>query len=199
MGKFCKRSILSFVFVMLGLASAQPAPTVTQVRIFTPFVGGNLSIGLAVTSEVSGSCFASSVASSERPDAWRCTSDNAILDPCFENLLGDDKTLACAEDPFSANVVMLTLTSDLPDPTVTDEPDFMTSLPWALELDNGQQCTLLTGATAPVAGMRINYGCTDGAQVVGEIDRTLPLWRVFYQAASKSLSLNQVGITTAWY
>lgn len=190
--------LLGFLVIVSGWAMAQQAPLLTQVRIFTPFNSSGLVVGLEATSQVSGSCFASSAASPERPDAWRCSSDNAILDPCFQNLLGDGKTLACAEDPFSANVTLLTLTADLPDSTVKDVPDF-TSLLWAVELENGQQCTLLTGATAPVAGMRINYGCSDGAQVVGSPDQTLPLWRVFYQTENRSLSLDQVGVTTAWY
>ena len=192
--------LLVFLVVVSGWAIAQQPSSLTQVRIFTPFnPGGDLVVGLAVTSEVQGTCVGGSAASPERPDAWRCMVDNAVLDPCFQNLLGDGKALACAEDPFSANVVMLTLTSDLPDPTITGEPDFTSSMPWAVELENGQQCTLLTGATAPVAGMRINYGCSDGAQVVGSPDQTLPLWRVFYQTENRSLSLDQVGVTTAWY
>jgi len=71
-------------------------------------------------------------------------------------------------------------------------------MPWALELGNGQRCVILTGATAPVVGMRINYGCGTGAQVVGDVDRSLPMWKVFYQG-EKSISLNQVDVLTAWY
>lgn len=181
------------------LSCAQEASTSTQVRIFTPYTTNGLSIGLAVTDEVSGSCFASSVASGARPDAWRCTVDNTIYDPCFENLFGDQKTLACAESPFPANVVLLTLTADLPAAQHIGELDVTKAMPWALELENGEKCTLLTGATASVAGMRINYGCSENAYVVGSIDRSLPLWRVFYQTINRSLSLNQLGVTTAWY
>lgn len=113
--------------------------------------------------------------------------------------MGDGGTLVCAEDPFSAEVVALTLSTPLPDPVAMDEPDFAAGLPWALELVNGRRCILLTGATASVAGMRINYGCPDGAQVVGEIDRRLPRWRVFYGTATRSLFQEQVGVATAWY
>lgn len=193
-----KRCALSFLVVVCSWASAQGGPA-TQTRVFTPFTPtGDLVVGLNVTGEVKGRCDTNSAASPERPDAWRCSAGNEILDPCFQNLLGDEKVLACAEDPFSADVVTLTLTTDLPDPTVTDAPTFG-GLPWALELTNGQRCTLLTGATAPVAGLRINYGCPDGAQVVGGTNRRLPRWRVFYQTATRSLSLDQVGVKAAWY
>ena len=194
------RCVLSLVVFMCSWAGAQPASAVTQTRVFTPFnARGERVVGLAVTGEVEGGCDVNSAATPERPDAWRCSAENEVLDPCFQNLLGDGGTLACAEDPFSAEVVMLTLSTPLPDPAATDEPDFAAGLPWALELANGQRCTLLTGATASIAGMRINFGCLDGAQVVGELDRRLPRWRVFYGTAARSLFLEQVGVATTWY
>lgn len=64
---------------------------------------------------------------------------------------------------------------------------------------NAQTCTPLTGATAPIARMRINYGCGDDAHVAGSVDRSRPLWRVFYGTPNRSLSLQQVAVTTAWY
>lgn len=181
-----------------GFAAAQQFPAATTVRIFTPFNAGGLVVGLDSTEELTGSCFTGSIATPERPDAWRCSSDNAILDPCFQDILGDHTTLACAQEPFSADVILLTLTAALPEPEASEEPAF-SGLPWALELDNGQQCTLLTGATAPIAGLRINYGCSGGSLVAGPVDRSLPAWRVFYQTADRSLSLDQVHVATAWY
>jgi hypothetical protein len=93
--------------------------------------------------------------------------------------------------------VLLTLTQPLP-----SEPRKETSraeaLPWAIELANGQRCTLFTGAMPPVAGMRINYGCPGGLQVVGDIDRSQPLWRVFFQG-EKSIALEQVDVAVAWF
>ena len=197
---------LKFVVALLTLAaistasvaSAQTAmPARTQIKLFTPFHQGSLSVGVAATDQGSGSCFARSVASAARPDAWRCTMGNAVLDPCFANVMGDGKTLACARDPWSANVTLLTLTAPLPEAKPDTEP-IPNAVPWALELANGRHCTLFTGATAPVAGMRINYGCTDGAIVVGDIDRSQPQWRVFSQG-EKSPALEMNDISVAWY
>lgn len=188
-----------FAFILLGWASAALAQAPTAVRVLTPFnARGDLVVGLGVAGEVRGRCDAPSAASPERPDAWRCSAGNEILDPCFQNLLGDAKVLACAEDPFSADVTLLTLTADLPDPAVTDEPTF-SGLPWAVELANGGRCTLLTGGTAPVAGLRVNYGCEGGAEVAGGTDRRLPRWRVLYRTAARSPALEQVGVKVAWY
>jgi len=179
-------------------ASQSNAPlSFTQIKLITPFHEGHLGIGFAVTSQGSGKCFAESAASAGRPDAWRCSTGNAILDPCFQNVMGDPKVLACPADPWSANVRMLTVMESLP---ASARKDLMlkNTMPWAIELANGQRCTLFTGATAPIAGMRINYGCPGGYIAVGDIDRSQSQWRTFTQG-EKSVSLELTGITVAWY
>jgi len=182
-----------------ALAAEQPStPARTQVKLLTPFGPAGLSIGMAVTERVNGTCFAASAASSSRPDAWRCSAGNGILDPCYQRILGDEKQLACpVGGPWPANVVLLTLTQALPSEP-RKETNRADTLPWALELANGQRCTLMTGAMPPVAGMRINYGCPGGFQVVGDIDRSQPVWRVFSQG-EKSIALEQVDVAVAWY
>ncbi|WP_019588103.1 hypothetical protein [Deinococcus apachensis] len=157
-----------------GVAGATQA---TGLHIYTPFQpGGGLVIGVAVTGRTRGSCFATSAAAPNRPDAYRCTASNAILDPCFAPL-NDQTSLACSRDPWSANAILLTRSGPLPFNARLSaaDPDYAQAMPWALELANGQRCTRMTGATAPVAGLRINYGCPGGGVVAGGIDRTLPL------------------------
>jgi hypothetical protein len=179
-------------------ADAPSPPARTQIKLLTPFGPNGLSIGMAVTEKVNGACFAPSAASPTRPDAWRCNAGNAIHDPCYQSILGDNKQLACpVGGPWPANVILLTLAQPLPtEPHKEESRD--SALPWALELANGQRCTFFTGATAPVAGMRINYGCPGGFQVVGDIDRSQPMWRVFFQG-EKSIALEQVDVAVAWF
>src|ERR671921_305712 len=55
-------------------------------------------------------------------------------------------------------------------------------LPWALELANGDQCTLLHGTLTVMAGQTVHYGCTEGGMVLGETDRSQPVWTVSYLA-----------------
>jgi hypothetical protein len=187
-------------FLLFSIASSSEddgAQPTTQIKLITPFHEGHLGIGFAVTSQVSGKCFSESAASAGRPEAWRCSMGNAILDPCFQNVMGDPKLLSCPSDPWSANVRMLTVTEPLP---ASARKDFSLKnvMPWAIELAGGQRCTLFTGATAPVAGMRINYGCPGGYIAVGDIDRTQPVWRIFVQG-EKSVALELTGIKVAWY
>jgi hypothetical protein len=180
----------------LAVDPLQPPRTV--IKLLTPFGVNGLAEGLQTSEKVSGKCFAPSAASPTRPDAWRCSAGNAILDPCYQRILGDEKQFACpVEGPWSQKVLLLTLTEPLPNEPRKEMPR-ESALPWAIELANGKHCSLFTGATAPVAGMRINYGCPGGFQIVGDIDRSSPVWRVFF-LAENAMALEQVDIAVAWY
>jgi hypothetical protein len=184
--------------IPLAIAADPPKSPRTEIKLLTPFGVKGLAEGLQVSDKVSGKCFAASAASPTRPDGWRCNAGNAILDPCYQRILGDEKQFACAvEGPWSQKIVLLTRTDSLPNEP-RKEMSRDSALPWAIELANGKHCSLFTGATAPVAGMRINYGCPGGFQVVGDIDRRAPVWRVFFQSESGS-TLEQVDVSVAWY
>lgn len=171
--------------------------SVTQIRVFTPYGPGGLSRSLTVSETVSGNCLAESIANASRADAWRCSAGNAIHDPCFQNVTGDARSVACLRSPWDDKVTLLTLASPPPG-AQRKETAREKALPWALELGNGDHCTLLTGGTAALAGMRINYGCPGGGLVAGNIDRSQPAWRVFYQKEGAP-SLDQVDVVVAWY
>lgn len=187
---------LSSVVAIHAQSQAQQSDR-TEIKLFEPWNPNGLSIGIAVVQKFSGKCFATSAASASRPDAWRCSAGNLIQDPCYMQLMGDQKQLACAQDPWSANINLLTLDAPLP----TDSRKDMKrddSIPWALELADGSHCTLMTGGTFAVAGMRANYGCVGGRTLFGDIDKGSPVWRIF-SMTDKSIALTQSAITVAWY
>lgn len=177
----------------------------TDVRLFVPAGPGGLGVGLAVTAREEGSCFAGSSAAATRGDAWRCGVGNAIADPCFADPLlapGETGVLYCAQSPFAGDVVELTLTEPLPEaggnePVPLQGEAQAAILPWALELENGERCTVLTGATAPIAGLRLNYGCEGGASVLGDIDRSQPVWAVNY-LTEDGYATTLVEVAAAW-
>lgn len=194
------RFIRLFAIIVLCAALAAAADTTlasTHIKLFTPYGSAGLSKALSASQTADGNCFAGSLADSSRTDAWRCTAGNVIHDPCFQNVMGDATSVACARSPWDAKVTALRLTSPLPS-AQRQETSRDKTMPWALELANGDHCALLTGATAPIAGMRINYGCPGGGLVAGDIDHGQPVWRVFYQKEGAA-SLDQVGIAVAWY
>ncbi len=70
-------------------------------------------------------------------------------------------------------------------------------VPWAVELANGERCTFQTGATAVLAGERVNYECSGGGFILGEVDRDLEVWTVSYVANDAAVSTLE-EVTVAW-
>jgi hypothetical protein len=122
---------------------------------------------------------------------------NVIHDPCFVGFLGADQVAACFGSPWSSEVVLLALSGTLPG-DVNRPPSLLSGPPWALELASGERCTMLTGATWGVAGMRVNYGCPGDVSVVGDVDRSAPTWRAFILRAGAAV-MSQVAIRAAYY
>ncbi len=209
--------------VMVSAQHATPAAgsgatdvTRTDVRYLLPFGPDGLNPGLTVSATVEGVCGFSSIVALDRPDAWDCIStDNEIFDPCFEPFMQHPEELgqlACVEAPFATEVTLLTLTEPLvrekeaadpgADPSLemgqsADDTLAPWDLPWALELANGDRCTLLHGTLTVMAGQTAHYGCENGGAVFGEVNHSQPVWTVNYLAADDAAS-NLVEVVAAW-
>jgi hypothetical protein len=183
--------------------SAVTALSRTDTRYFVPFTPDGLNPSLNVTSTTEGACtFGSSIANS-RPDAWGCTTEGGVVDPCFENpfvALDEATEVVCFDTPWSTDVVMVTLTAPLsrekegPAGGMTGPADTADEviqpwdLPWALELANGDRCSLLRGTLIPMAGLVVHYGCENQGLILGEVDRSQPVWVVSYVPEGESAS-----------
>lgn len=196
-------------------AQTEGGPSRTAVRLFVPWLAdGRLNPALTVRARLTlegnpftqTSCQSHSLATT-RPDAWRCVT----ADPCFEPPLGrgDYTVVACANDPWRNEVVMLDLRYPLPDPQACREmagcrpPLDLSRPPWALELANGARCTPLLGASWFVAGLRANWACATADDqghgvVIGDLDRGHDLWRAFYLPEDGYVA-EQVDVLAAWY
>lgn len=186
-------------------APAEPSPpplpggsdAATRVAIFLPFHVASLREGVVVSARASGRCFAGSLSTAGRPDAWRCNSGDRIYDPCFEGTQEERAVLLCVDTPWSGDALLLTPSPALPRGEAN--PSNLTgALPWALVLANGAHCQLLTGATSVSAGLRVNYWCDGETSVIGDIDREQPLWQVFFVPATGTAA-ERVGVAAAWY
>jgi hypothetical protein len=179
-------------------SQATNAALPTTSHLFTPYNLGEIATGVKVSKSDNGYCWEGSIADT-RSDAWRCFLGNLILDPCFSNETGTSDFVICAEDPWS-DVIKLTLTKNLPQSLANEETsDPTTSAPWAIELADGKQCVLLTGATGVIAGLRINYGCTGGGALVGEPHRQVATWTIFYGSSFGANTLGEKPIAQAWW
>jgi len=196
------RPIFGLVAILAAVVIVAPAVASangdeTKVKIFAPFEGEQLAKGLVIASRVSGSCWIGSAADLGRSDAWRCMSGNEIRDPCFAGFLLDLHVVVCGS-PFTNRVVEMNLTSELPK-NMGNRDTQTSGLPFALELDDGSSCAMMTGATSTVDGMRANYSCLGSKETVyGEPDRSTALWKIYVRPTGTS-ELKQANVLVAWF
>ena len=183
-------STLATTIIMTIADTSTPDPTSesTQVIVFHPEV--------MPTQERTGSCWSTSDVLN-RVDAWRCTADNSIYDPCFSTP-GNSQAVICDTSPLSDNTgFKLNLTESLPARgTVTPLKSA-----WAFELADGTNCIFMGGATATFEGKRVNYSCSDGWSILGELQEG-QVWTARKVRLSSDLSSIeesvQVFIKTVW-
>jgi len=191
-------SVMCVALITVTSALARPDVPRTKISVYSPFtITGALSSGIKVVRSFSGTCGLGSLASA-RSDAWRCDSNtgNAILDPCYSGALN---WVACPVSLFGNRVVRLNLTKPLPRNRANKPLNTRTADPTQITLVSGVVCGFSTGATGAVAGLRLNYGCTNGAWLAGSPNRTVPVWTILYLRSLKSNALRPVSIVIAWY
>jgi hypothetical protein len=157
-----------------------------------------------VQETLTGTCIGDSIAVSDRGDAFRCLGEgDQVYDPCFESSfapIDEPGDVACVTDPFGTEVVLLTVADPLPrekEAPSSQDPFAPWDLPWALELANGDRCTLLGGTLYQLAGQVVYYGCEQNGAVLGVVDHSQPLWTVNYLTDGDFAS-NVVDVRVAW-
>ncbi len=180
------------------------APAHTDTRYVIPFGPDGLNAGLTVTGNEAGTCISDSLAALDRPDAFDCTGESGqIYDPCFENPFAppdEPGELACIASPFADEVVLLAVDDPLPrekEAPAGQGPFAPWDLPWALELANGDRCTLLHGTLSQLAGQIVYYSCEQNGAVLGVVEHGQPVWTVNYLAEGDVAS-SLVEVTAAW-
>jgi hypothetical protein len=187
---------ISAVAVSAGVTSSALARTgsaPTRIVVYSPFtLDSELAQGIRVSRSASGSCWEGSV-ESIRPDAWRCTVGNNIYDPCYS---GPHGWVACPLTTFGSRVLRITLTRSLPPntnpPLNTNKAD-----PLQIVLRGGVHCGFAGGATGTVAGMRLNYTCSNGMWLIGDPDRRKAVWSILALASLKASHADAVTIASA--
>lgn len=191
MQKTIKNSLLTVLMSYSLLTMAAP----TQVKTFQAYSSENvLNPDLVIAQHYTGICWAGSIANPGRSDAWRCVSSNLTLDPCFQD---GGNILACVNSPWSHKASLIETTTPINKKSTIINTK--TAPPWALELEDGQVCTLLTGTTIVIGNDRINYTCTNARySVIGDVDRSSSPWTVrLYDFTKKTAKITP--ISTAWY
>ena len=181
-------------------ASAAPARggRPTNVNVVQPFQpDGGLKPRFRVMGSVRGACFAGSVADQSRPEAWRCSAGNAILDPCISNNNRGTR-LVCMRSPWVNQVVVLRLTKRLP-LSQGNKDQSPEGQPWGVQLASRELCDLETGAEGIVHGKPITYNCVNRGVILGQIDQRRPIWQAWFKREVDSVRVIRVNVRVAWY
>ena len=171
------------------ISTAHSTSVSTQVIVFHP--------ERIPAQERSGSCWGTSNVLN-RDDAWRCiTTDNDIYDPCF-SFPRNSQAVICGTSPLDDSTgFKLNLTESLPARGTISPGESA----WAFELTDGTKCIFMGGATTTFDGERINYSCSDGRFVLGELHEG-QVWTAQKVRLSPDLSSieesDQVFIKTVW-
>lgn len=194
--------VLAAAVALLVATGASAAPATggrpTNVNIVEPFQpDGSLKPRLRVVRSARGSCFTGSVADPSRPDAWRCTVGNLILDPCIGSAQSG-RRLACFSAPWDNRIILLHLTRRLPlgQGNKDQSPE---GNPWGVELASRERCALETGAEGIVGGKPVTYNCVHRGVILGQIDQRHPIWRAWFKREIDSPRVIRVNVRIAWY
>lgn len=164
------------------------APVGTQQITYQPFVGSQLDPSLHVTGQQSGECFEYGGGADGR-DYYRC----GTLQPCFEGPQGSGAPLACPSGDVTTNdVVEFTATS-----VDTSLVPATTKTPWAMQLSDGDVCTLINAAWSGLGP----YGC-NGPSVSDcrQPQSGTPWWTADCQAQLTSASpFTTTTVETVWF
>ncbi|MFH8737180.1 serine/threonine-protein kinase [Streptomyces sp. NPDC017964] len=173
--------------------STAPSPsatlTRTQVNTIAPWaVGGYPADDITVTGETIGSCWSSSEATM-RLDAWRCTAESVVLDPCFAPDESPEQEALLCMGTQPNRMVRLTLSEPLPGNNF-HIPGGPTINPIIVILPDENTCRVMTGATTVLAGERMNYSCEGGGYLYGDPDKSDPLWTISYSSDKAGASIS---------
>jgi hypothetical protein len=157
--------------------------TKTEVVRWSPFNSASeLKPQLAVKTLPKGDCPAAD--SEEIGFAYRCTSRDLLLDPCWPDGANPTQFAICAADPWFRTVYRV------PDPQLLLEAGVMFGKvgegpPWGIELEDGNRCLLAHGAhdvaPTPKGELVVDYYCRHGLALLTDLRRG----RVWKIAASR--------------
>lgn len=109
------------------------------------------------------------------PFSWSCfEGENAIHEPCLT--AADGQTIVCNIDPLNeSQQFALNLTQPLPAPEPARPGAPVSQEVWLLELEDGVICGLYSGTSIGFDDRRVNYGCRDGTDILGD-PQPGPVW-----------------------
>lgn len=167
---------------------------------------GSLREGYEVGEVAKGDCLAGSIFLGSNPNAYRCSYNSFVADPCLAIERG--MAVVCfPAGPWKLELTRLELDTPVEfDPT---QGGGMQEQPWALEIKDPRhakvvwRCQPLTGATSPVAGNQPSWWCirADGSGTgrgLNELVVDGPVWKLLF-SDSEEAELVEAEVAVAWF
>lgn len=178
--------ILLFLLYRAGFCGANDS----AIHYFRPFIKGSLPLTIQKISGL-GRCTNQSQLI-KREDAYQCTLEGTIYDPCF--VQPGTKDVFCIEHPWAHIAWQFAAVID--ESKTTEPLDVSRTYPWAMELSSGQHC-LATVVDKEIDNMPLRYKCDDNTLLLGHLQRCKPEWSM--QARKENGLIGEVQITAAWF
>jgi hypothetical protein len=162
--------------------------TGTQQITYQAFAGTQVNPSLHVTGQQSGACFEYGGGADER-DYYRC----GTMQPCFAGPEGTDSPLVCPQGLVTADDVVLWSATSVDIHVVPAT----TRTPWAMELSDGDVCTLVNAAWSGLGP----FGCAAAPWAdCHQPQAAIPLWTAACQAQETSTSLfTSTTVEKVWF
>lgn len=183
-----------FCLAVVMMCSTMVFAAETSLNLYRPFAETTRHAPVTIESSQKGTCMQQSERI-KREDAWHCVSEGGMTyDPCFSKRFGPDNRVVCPQSPWTGKSVQLELNQPLDEHNMITL-DMSRTLPWAIELKNGERCL----SVAPYRtrdGLLVNYRCLNGGELVGDAHRCSPVWTILMQDAS---GISMVELSSAWF
>lgn len=167
---------------------AEVARIESQPRTTTYYFTPSNKVELALVEDVA-SCWQS--IASLRSDAYRCSLNDEIIDPCFRNSIAD--YVDCPSSPEEHRILTV---AEYEITSRTNEN--IESTPWFIKLEDGSVCRFITGATAAIGGGRVDYGCDNQHWLSLPVNMDEEVYTIkCYVKNTDRIEL--CGISEAWY
>ena len=181
------------VVILLMVVSRILCANDTELNLYRPLTETTKHPFLTVLEQKSGKCLKQSQLL-VREDAWRCVANGKTYDPCFVQRFGAHLNAICPESPWSSRGVHITVDSPL-DNSQHNTLDMSRTLPWAIELTNGEKCKAVESGERYDA-LPVHYRCDKEAVLIGHVQRCSTTWKILQHNAN---GVTTVEIDKAWF
>lgn len=172
--------------LLVAVVAAGPAQGATSVKRYSAWTDDGEPT-IARWFHGSGECTQASLVN-PREDAWRCTSGNIALDPCFQSPTDDE--VLCLAAPWARQGHLLSAALE-----PEDHGSSPARGPWALRVGR-RRCTYIPGPAK--RGRRPTYRCGKRSFLFGRPKRRKPTWTIKLARNKRGRGARRAKIRAAW-